>query len=506
MKKFLMMLSLFVAIPFLLATTATVSAFQVEGMYVNPGGQGDALLGELYRVDFGIDTDYKTFFTITNSSDAFVQIHVRLRAGKHSVEIWDRQFILTPHDKDWFQIEQDEEGIWIFGDKLRREELKIGLLDTIGFTKGSNVDDMAVGYIEVFGIAAARDPNNLLDCGFFECGDVGNDLFGHVYLGDWQTGEYLGYRMLAMADFRTSHFSRDRYHRDLSNSSVIRKTRESEYPQLYCEPNDVQKPDEWGHYSWASAAFKTDPYQNPDVFTSYGPTWNDGDDMNLTGQIPAIEGQVYFTLAECEATLAKANLGPSRNWSLDDVENALAKSRIKTDYFNRSHGTGSTLTLAAVTFPAKYLHFFWEDWKHEIGYYHNEAAETKRESLTTAPGGVPIIVSVWDMYEEPWGHSPDQTDNLPYEVNLIPVGDISQAYFKEANWPLLYVSPTYDVGPFDTDFDMGWFSISFDDEPFVRGKSIFPGNSLVMHYETANYMHARGFEWHWDNWYGLLEE
>ena len=32
---------------------------------------------------------------------------------------------------------------------------------------------------------------------------VRNVLMGQVYLGDWQTGEYLAYPMTAIADFRT---------------------------------------------------------------------------------------------------------------------------------------------------------------------------------------------------------------------------------------------------------------------------------------------------------------
>ena len=113
----------------------------------------------------------------------------------------------------------------------------------------------------------------------------------------------------------------------------------------------------------------------------------------------------------------------------------------------------------------------WED-------FNNAVAKAQRQALVKPPAGVPIMVGVWDMDENHWGDSPQQTDNLPWEVNLIPVGNVSEAFF--ADWDLTF-SPYsgFDVGPLLATYPMGWFFIDFQPTyGFIRGTTIYPGTKF----------------------------
>jgi hypothetical protein len=417
--------------------TATDATAEIA---VAPGGQGDALLGELYRVDY--DSSYVTFFTITNTSDKFVEIHVRLRSGKYSIEVWDKEYILTPYDKIWFQVEADADDLgYIYGEQIAYPwPLSTELLEDVCFAPSDNIET-TVGYIEVFGIGQGDTATQIDE-------DCPNALMGHVYLGSFQSGEYLGYKMLAIENFRTSDVSSGAYHRDGITSGYIDKS----YDDYYKEPD------------WA---------------TTYGPSWNDGDDANMSGSL--------------------AGGGVNEMWSLDEVEDALNKAHIKSDYFNREHSYGGlTTTLGVVTFPAKYLHWNFENW---VTADSVAAAANRADciSFMDTPMAVPIDAYVWNMDEDMFQVSPSTTEPLPYEVNLIPVGDLSQTRF--ADWFLVYNSFPFNA-PWNLyeEYPMGWFQIDFKVPVATwdpRECGIFPGSNLVMHYEDINYPHARGFEWHW---------
>lgn len=425
---------------------------------VAPGGQGDALLGELYRVEY--DGGYVTFFDIANTSDQYVEIHVRLRSGRHSIEVWDKQYILTPHDKIWFQVESDADGQgFIWGEEIHEDgwPLSTALLDDVCFQSAA-VIETTIGHIEVFGIGQGLNgqPGNLVN-------DVQNVLMGHVYLGSFETGEYLAYKMLAFSDFRTETTN---LHRDLSTLGYIDKEISADYGGTIGPVN---------------------PYNQPDWATTHGPSWNDGDDLDGSG----------------------AAADPSSMWSLDEVEDALAKELIKSDYFNRAHSSneGLTTTLAVVTFPAKYLHYNFAFWDDEID--DDATAKATRSSVNsvgvcdimTEPGGVEITARLWNMDEYEFKVSPSETPPLPWEVNLIPVGDLSQDRFPVDPWFLGYYEFPFNAPSTGyEEYPMGWFLIDFEDEAAndARGVGIYPGENLMMHYEDINYPHARGFEWHWD--------
>ena len=124
---------------FLLLTAAITFGFFTSAgavITVAPGGQGDALFGDFYRVNY--DDNYVTFFTVTNTSNQYVEIHVRLRSGRYSIEVWDKQYVLTPYDKIWFQIEEDELGQgFIWGEQINygyHWPLSTALLEDICFS------------------------------------------------------------------------------------------------------------------------------------------------------------------------------------------------------------------------------------------------------------------------------------------------------------------------------------------------------------------------------------
>jgi hypothetical protein len=428
---------------------------------------------------------------------------VRIRSGLYSLEVYDDQFILSPRDKIWFQIQEDEKGPYLIGEQISANGIRLDplLLNEVNFTAGSPIRDMTMGYIEVFGIAQAdnaADLNNRRETKYVE-----NVLMGGMYLGDFTTGEYVGYNMTAIANFRTVGS-----HRDLLRKGTIDKY----YPDEICYP---QWKSEGTVVSPADPLCIVGVYDNGDWATTHGPSWNDGDDLDGSGDPLTPDPAGYTTAAAAAAFVAKANLGPSANYSLDEVESCFWKAHIKSDYFNRVSGIDSeTVTLGVVTFPAKYLHFNYKYWNPGIGTWNSEEATKIRKDPTkvTKPDSVPIVAGVWDMDENAWGHSPSVTKPLPWEVNLIPVGDLSQKYFDLDPWFLAYYASPFDA-QYSEGYEWGWFSILFKDigwtpypfnldlVNFVRGESIYPANNLVMHYETYGELKARAFSWQYYDWH-----
>ena len=79
-----------------LGLSGIASAQPPAPMYVAPGGQGDALIGEFYRA-YGDDAAYVTFFTIANTSDTrWIEIHVTGHQIEVFVELLAPQQILRP--------------------------------------------------------------------------------------------------------------------------------------------------------------------------------------------------------------------------------------------------------------------------------------------------------------------------------------------------------------------------------------------------------------------------
>lgn len=421
-----------------------------EDMIVSAAGQGDALLGGVYKASLTDNENFVTYFTIVNTSDDYVLIHVRLRSGKYSIEVWDKQFCLTPKDVIWFELEMDAYGeTYIFWEgSPDHDPLKTNLLTDVAFAPDDPIET-SVGYIEVFGIGSGPTACTGTN-------DVDNVLMGNVMMGDFSTGVYMAYKMTAIRNFRLE----GKVHRDGSTAGYIDKTKSV--------------------------------YTDSDWATSYGPTWNDGDDNNGSGII------------------GDAN----SNFSLDDVENALAKTLVKSTYFNGGWEKPSpvyfhTYTGLWITFPTKYLHYFWGTWP----YGNPGQAYAARLGMATAPNGINFDAFVYNLAEDKWIKPPSPAwyiPPLPWEVNFIPIGDLSQAFFadqflvylgyQDYGWPFnapAEGTPAYYAG-WTGLFDFELVDLGLRTVP-VRGYCDYiPPLALTVDYETWNYDHARAFEPQWD--------
>lgn len=90
----------------LLALLFVVSSNAFAAMDV----QGDKLLFGYYDVrmaDQGGPGLSDNYFTVVNTSNTYVQAHVRIRTGKSSIELMDFDIVLSPHDVFQFDLFQD---------------------------------------------------------------------------------------------------------------------------------------------------------------------------------------------------------------------------------------------------------------------------------------------------------------------------------------------------------------------------------------------------------------
>jgi hypothetical protein len=304
--------------------------------------------------------------------------------------------------------------------------------------------------------------------------DVKKSLAGHVFLGDFTNGLYMGYAMHAIKDFRTSNnqitgFTPriQPYHRDIdaSKANTLGVRVPLRFGGRFCI--DPGSPDNgnWGGlngadpatvgfvnagwypsgcilYSWGG---NDHAYSDPDWATSFGPTLNDGDDLTqvLNGG-PALP-PVAAAPGNNNATW------PFDSWSLDEVDDALVKQRVQTTYFNGGF-SGATFTMLSVAFPTKFLHYFYDAFaglvdpdtlaplgdvndglfgSRRFGWpvgFQTAQARTIRGQMDVEKyiGMVNARTSVWDMAERrPTDFSPYTWLRLPYEVNFLPIGDLS---------------------------------------------------------------------------------
>lgn len=517
----------------------------IRGMIVNAGGQGDALIAPIYKAsrsmldgvnNVTIPLNFVTYFTIANNSNTFSRISVRLRSGKHSIEVWDNYFTLSPHDVIWFQVEVGVDGTptIAYEGASEPEPLNSVLLKSVGFvaaeaaaaavkagfTAGTAAYEaylvayynleMITGEIEVIGVGSSSLGNNTEDGVLFDCPNV---LLGNVFLGDFTNGVYMGYQMTAIKNFRT----------DTGNGGT-------EFPKMggSLDWND-------NHRDGSTDGFIDEglqAYFHPDWATTRGPTLNDGDDVLLRNPMSG------------DTLVADSALWLTQNWSIDDVESALTKTDVNSTYFNTGH-SGKTYTGLWVTFPTKYLHYGFQSTsspsaltgRFPVGF--ETEAQAYRKAMVVAPLGVRYDSAIYNLVEDKWSpSSPSLAPPFPWQVNFVPIGDISQKFFQSE--PLLYIGDgTKDKSkPFNApaagaaklykygyvnihDFEMvdsnTWGPYvaypSYTDVPvnagdiainqyFVQGMR-FPANYLpplvlTIDYEMTNYLHTRAFAPQWD--------
>lgn len=301
--------------------------------------------------------------------------------------------------------------------------------------------------------------------------DVGKFLTGQVFLADFQTAVYAAYTMKAVKDFRAGVGRTDGAtagyatycpaigpcfyplaHRDLFIKSAF--TRDGATDVLVNPATII--------YNYMSDI----AYLNPDWATTFGPTWNDGD--NWYGN--PLDNVGTFPLDPFDVrTVANSS------FSLDEVEDAMYKQLITSSYFN-SGFTGGPLALATYTMgvfaaPTKYLRFYDEEFPVGQG-----AADSYRRGLNPEKffPNVGARTGIWNLEEYPGRDiSPSLNLFLPYEVSLLPIG--SGSYENLAGFGLLSATgesltvPEGLMQPFlvnITDFNAGFFQMldfSFDD-------------------------------------------
>jgi hypothetical protein len=223
-------------------------------------------------------------------------------------------------------------------------------------------------------------------------------------MGDAVTGMYQLENFVALSSFRTDGVSGD--HRDdLAGGAIV-------YPVDLLIPGGRC-------YTTSTTAW----YLNPDWATTVGPTLRDGDDVDKT------------------ATLF------SSEWSLNEVEAALAKSQIWGYYLNDAFGAEID-TDVVLTLPTKHHHFLfatttspWPYWYDDPVYeyydicdiywdYINDfRAEIADEMDDIDNGPVFIGGKIWDTDENSVGLSPAPSPTphgwvtLNHELNVVRVGD-----------------------------------------------------------------------------------
>ena len=167
--------------------------------------------------------------------------------------------------------------------------------------------------------------------------DVPNILSGVAYIINQGAGG-IAVDATALQNFRTSGVAS---HRDqnnyLADTGVI--LHDSNFVANSPEALDYQ-------YAWNKAALPL--YQRTMYWaTTFGPTWLDGDDVDLTASSEA--GEVFYT-----GKLGGVVLNDPTFNSLDEVEAALAAiAGTRTHFFNNDKFS----TFFMLTYPTKHLHF-----------------------------------------------------------------------------------------------------------------------------------------------------
>jgi hypothetical protein len=433
-----------------------------------PGGIGDLLLFPIYDVtetDERVGIPWENYFVIQNTSDNWVACHLRFRAGTKSIEVYDHILLLSPYDVFFADMmrtsgggvsitSSDTEtlrnsGLIAADETSWSTEFSIELLEDCGYTEDL-LTETERGYIEVIGLWSIvstssdiaditgdtyDDPNdpdakNVYDILYSVWGgavdgnrptltptskslyleDCPNVITGSMEMGDAVTGMYQLENFVALSSFRTDDTDSGGTHRDgLAGGEIV-------YPVGLLIPGGRC-------YTTSTTAW----YLNPDWATTIGPTLRDGDDADKLG------GTDF-----------------SDEWSLNEVEAALAKTEIWGYYLNDAF-SAEIDTDVVLTLPTKHHHLlftaaavlgpwpYWIDGLPASGSYihcgiywtdiNDFRAEIADEMDDIYNGPVFIEGKIWDTDENPMGLSPAPSPSpwtvptLEHEVNVVRVGD-----------------------------------------------------------------------------------
>jgi hypothetical protein len=309
------------------------------------------------------------------------------------------------------------------------------------------------------GAGIPERPALLIDRYGFDCPNV---LTGAFQMGDVTNGQFQRGNFIALADFRTDLVTLAGFHRDTYEpGGIIFDTN-----TMFWVPFDLAVPP-------ADPAY----YINENWATTVGPGLRDGDDWFGFQHTIAIDGFNDI-------------------WSLDEVEIALAKVNIWSDYYNGAFGAAYS-TDVVLTFPTKHYHWFFVDWPFwsesapplggapfaTLNAYWNALAayrgggpgavesplpnagllDIARWFLTNYDNGpIGAASNIWDTNENifgvavgepppgsPWHPVLPAAVDIPHEVNICEVGAAlgTGAMITDVN------------GLLDTNADMGHFQI-----------------------------------------------
>jgi len=255
--------------------------------------------------------------------------------------------------------------------------------------------------------------------------DVRKDLTGHVFLGDFRTGVYAGYTMKAFKDFRAGVGMDGGLPAGCSNDPAPGQqlcTRPIAHRDLFIR----------GIFNGGGMlvnpatilyTYDTDAaYREPDWTTSFGPTWNDGDNWY---------GDPTVMTAGTPSDTQLRQIASVRSFSLDEVEDALYKRQVNSTYFNGGF-SDFTFTMGVFTFPTKYSHFFFNNLG--TGLYMgawpvgSASGATNARSIINpaAMSRIGAFTGIWNLAEVgPRDPSSLPSILLPWETNFVPFGDRS---------------------------------------------------------------------------------
>jgi hypothetical protein len=160
-----------------------------SGAYIDDGGIGDLLLFSLYDVRVNQEDKversgtWENFIAIENTSGAWTAFHLRFRAWKKSIEVFDHVVLLSPFDVFWMILRKAPGGVEMYSadtETLRNSGLIFApeenwqdffspeLLQKSGFCLGDNQqacleNEMRTGYMEAIGMFQLEIPNGV--CG-----------------------------------------------------------------------------------------------------------------------------------------------------------------------------------------------------------------------------------------------------------------------------------------------------------------------------------------------------
>jgi hypothetical protein len=347
--------------------------------------------------------------------------------------------------------------------------------------------------------------------------DVSKYLGGHVFVGDFQTGLYMGYTMKAIKDFRAGLGA----HRDFCIRGQYNGT-----GKVLVNPATIL-------YNYTDISSVDPAYTAPDWATDFGPTANDGDSQYASGG-----GVDTRAPGACSAWCSR-----TASFSLDEFDNALYKDSLYSTFFNTGF-SGKTYSLISLLAPSKFLHWFYDDESGLGGLYsftddcwpvgsisqaYSLRAKLPIDNVYDGIGNICVeTYGIWDLEEKTIRiSSPGVPFRLPYELNFVPVGYESYVFLQDFCYlvagdqsPFWFYASDAQAGRYKLDHftycDGYYGGDPRVTDPYYVTKNCgsyycgtnadyllpigeLPVLALGMDVEGTNYPHARLFEIQWDN-------